>query len=414
MSLVKTVQAFIDTVKNRRLINDELFEFIEKPNNEIIVHFHVKMDDDKWRRFKGYRIQNNNILGPYKGGLRFSEHVNLDECEALAEWMTLKCSLLSLPFGGGKGGVCINPDDFSENEMEHICREFSRALFPYIGYKVDIPAPDMGTNSKHMDYMIDEYQKISREHQYGTFTGKSIELNGSVGRTEATGKGVVLCIQRWAKHNHFNLSKSTFIVQGFGNVGSYASKFMIALGAKCLAIGDHTCYIKDDDGLDIDQLFDYNQKNKSINGFGNYNGISKDEFFSIKCDIIIPAAMEHQIDEHIAELINCSLIAEAANGPTTPEGDIIINQKKIELIPDILCNAGGVTVSYFEWLQNRQHEYWDINKVSCKLEQKMFAAFDLVYIDKPEKDMSLRESCYYFSMKNLENAYVKRGVIKHK
>jgi glutamate dehydrogenase/leucine dehydrogenase len=270
----------------------------------------------------------------------------------------------------------------------------------------------MGTSAKIMDWMTDEYNKISREHQYGIFTGKSVEFNGSVGREEATGRGVVLCIERWATLNDINLSEKTYIVQGFGNVGSNVCKFMNKLGAICIAIGDHTGYFKDTDGINISSLIEYAAKNKSIKDFNNYPLITKNEFFSIKCDIIVPAALEHEITKDIANLIDCKLVVEAANGPVTYEGDTILNVKNIEIIPDILCNAGGVTVSYFEWLQNRHHQYWDIDEINEKLQKKMFETFDKIYKNKPVKNMSLRESCYYYSLKNLENNYVKRGIIK--
>jgi len=407
MSLVETVKKYLNNIKNKKTINPNLYKFIESSDNEIKFHFNVKLNDGI-HRFEGFRVQNNNWLGPYKGGLRFSEHLDLTECNALAMWMTLKCSLLELPFGGGKGGVKVNIRNYNLEQIELISRSFSKALIPYIGQHHDIPAPDMGTNSQIIDFMIDERCSITRQNDLACITGKSIY--GSKGRTEATGKGVILCLERWAHYNDVNLQNTTFIIQGFGNVGSYAAKYLSDMGSKCIGVGDHTGYIVDDNGLDINQLFSYNNLNKSIKGFSK-NTVSKNDFFSLNCDIIIVAALEHEIDENIANLINCKVVVEGANGPTTYEGDVILNNKKIDVLPDILCNSGGVTVSYFEWLQNLSNEYWTAEKVNKKLNEKMISIFDKVYNDKINQNITFRESCYYHSLMNLQNIGIKKGLL---
>jgi len=411
MALFDEVKKFLNNIKENSDLSEKLFEIIEVPQNEIITHFPVEMDNGQYKIFKGYRVQHNNCLGPYKGGLRFWNSVNLSEVEALAFWMTLKCSLANIPYGGGKGGIKIDLNQYSEKEIERVARGFSRALADHIGPELDIPAPDMGTNSKIIDYMTDQYQKLKGRHHLGVFTGKSLNFGGSLGREYSTGKGVALCVERYIEKNKLNTNDLTYIVQGFGNVGSYTSLFLKEMGLKCLGVGDHTAYIYDPNGIDVKDLFKYNKNNKKIAGY-NSQSITKDEFFKIKCDFILPCAMESQITEENVDNINCKAIFEGANGPINCYADIQLKNKGIDVLPDILCNGGGVIVSYFEWLQNIHSEYWTEEKVNEKLKIHIFNAFDNIwsqYVNN--KDKSLRYYCYYTSLKKIENNLKARGLI---
>jgi glutamate dehydrogenase len=406
MGITDNVKLFLDNVKLYDLLDNKIYKFIETNNNEITVNFNVKLSNGTLKRFTGYRVQNNNTLGAYKGGLRFAPFVNLDECSALAQWMTLKCSLLELPYGGAKGGLNINLRDYSTNDIELISRGFSRALAPYIGENIDIPAPDLGTSPQIMDFMLDEYQKTTNRKEYGVFTGKS--LYGSLGRTSATGNGVAYTISLLCTAINLDISETTYIIQGFGNVGSYTAKYLNQLGAKCIGVGDHTGYYLNLAGINIETLIEHNIKNGNIKDYVNTNKL---EFFKTKCDIIVLAALENEVDLEIAKNVDCKIIAEGANGPITPDADKLLNKRGIQIIPDILCNSGGVTVSYFEWVQNRSGFYWSEGKVDRLLKNKMLSIFTKVFNEKPNNNMSLRESCYYFSLKNLEIASKKLGLL---
>jgi glutamate dehydrogenase (NAD(P)+) len=378
---------------------------ISQPNNEIMVNFPVKLENNQIKMFKGYRVQHNNILGPYKGGLRFHQDVYLDECKALATWMTFKCSLQNLPLGGGKGGLKINPYEYSEKNLELISRKFSASLADYIGENKDIPAPDVGSNSKMMNWMNDTYQIVKNTSKKGTFTGKSIECCGSQGRSEATGFGVVECIKQWSIENNINLKDKTYIIQGFGNVGSNTSNYLNDLGMKLLAVGDHKQYIYNSNGFNVKELIEYNNKNRSIHNFNCEKIIDIDDFFKLKCDIMIPAALELQINKERARNINCKVIFEAANGPTDDEADDILKKRNIEVIPDILANSGGVIVSYYEWLQNKRSEYWTKEKVLNKLSEHMSNTYKEVSNIKNDKNITFREAAYVKSLERLDNMY---------
>ena len=403
--LFKEVETFLDILKNKNIFSSKLFEFIEKPQNEFIVHFPVELDNKEYEIFKGYRVQHSNLLGPYKGGLRFWPTVNLSEVTALAFWMTIKCSLMNIPYGGAKGDIKIDLSKYSPKEIERISRAFARAISDFIGEHRDIPAPDMGTNSRIIDYMTDSYQKIKGRHHLGVFTGKSIAMGGSLGREYSTGKGIALCVERYIQHNKLEANELTFITQGFGNVGYWASFFLEKMGLKCLAIGDHTAYYTGD--INVVRAGIFAKENR---GLKNYNAteITKEEFFKIKTDFILPCALEMQITKDNVNDLHCRAIFEGANGPTSVEADLILNERGIDIYPDILCNSGGVIVSYFEWLQNKYSEYWTEDQVNEKLQSKMFAVFD--EINKPGNK---REHCYIKSLKNLENNLISRGLINN-
>nr|QFG74726.1 MAG: glutamate/leucine/phenylalanine/valine dehydrogenase [Megaviridae environmental sample] len=391
-------------------ISDDLKEFLKYPKNEIIVHYPIRLDDNSVEIVKGYRVQHNNILGPYKGGIRFSNDIYLDEIKSLAFWMTIKCSLQNLPYGGAKGGIKIDPYKYSKKELERISKGYGENFFKYIGENRDIPAPDLGTNSQIMDWMTSAYQKKANTHNNAAFTGKSIECGGSKGREIATGFGVVECIKNWANYKSINLRGNTYIIQGFGNVGSNTAILLSQLGLICIGVSDHTVSLTSDEGFNVYKLQEHNKKHKNLKNYDHGNEISSDEFFKLECDIIIPAAKELVICGDTANEINCKLIVEAANGPVDIEAEKIILGKNIDVIPDILANSGGVIVSYFEWLQNKRCEYWNEEYVLEKLSKRMKETFDLVYKKHLNLNISMRISSYIISIARLEQIIEKKNI----
>jgi glutamate dehydrogenase (NAD(P)+) len=396
-------------------LNPKVYDILAKPKKEIKMNFPVKLTDNSLKVFSGFRVQHNNILGPYKGGLRFLPNVSLDESSALASWMTLKCSLQGLPYGGGKGGLDINPNEYNKEDLQRITRAFTRELYPHIGTHKDVPAPDVGTNSQIMDWMVDEYNVLSgsdplKSNVKSVFTGKSIELGGSEGREEATGRGVALNIVEWFKNKNIDCKDKTFIIQGFGNVGYHTSSILSSLGMKLIGIGDHTGYLFSNEGFDVYKLKKYNDLNNSLEGYVSGETMSKEEFFKIETDIVIPAALELQIGKKEAENMKCQLVVEAANGPIDIECDDILLDKGIEIIPDILANSGGVEVSYYEWLQNKSDEYWTNEIVQNKLENKMKKTFNEVYNLAQNTNCDLRMASYIQALKRIEDNYLRRGI----
>ena len=407
--IIKLVNYQIKTAADICKLNKNVSNILSKPRNQIAVNFPVKLNNNKTKIFSGYRIQHNNILGPYKGGMRFHPEVCLDEATALATWMTFKCALQDLPYGGGKGGISLNPSSYSKSELENISREFSRKISPFIGSNIDIPAPDVGTNAQIMDWMTDEYNK-SKTHDLGVFTGKSIANGGSEGREQATGRGVALSIKEWASTSNINLNNKTFIIQGLGNVGFFTAKTLSSYGMKMVGMGDHTGYFYNPDGYNVNNVLNHVSINKSLKDYSNPN-IELKKFFQIKCDIVIPAALELQIGETEAKNLNCKLIAEGANGPTDYKADLILKERNIEVIPDILANSGGVLVSYFEWLQNKNNEYLTEEEIYEKLENKMALIFQKVKGVSLEYNCTLREAAYIVAMKKIEARYLSRGLV---
>jgi glutamate dehydrogenase (NAD(P)+) len=387
-------------------IDETFLTFLSEPKNEIIVNFPVKLDNNKLTMFKGYRIQHNNLAGPYKGGLRFDEICHLDECKALAFWMTIKCSLQKLPLGGAKGGIKFNPRNFSNNELKNISKQYSKALFRFIGSNVDIPAPDVVSNSQIMDWMTAAYQSVRKTHDNDMYTGKSVGYGGSQGRGEATGRGMMICAREWFKYTNTEIIGKKFIIQGFGKVGSHAANFLCKLGMICVGIGDHTGYLYYEDGFDINMIIDYVKETGNISGFSNGIELTKEKFFSLDVHTIILAALELQICGDFAKKLNCKLIIEGANGPIDMEADDILAEKNIDIIPDVLANSGGVIVSYYEWLQNRRQEYWDLYEVRDKLDKHMHKTLKKVFkLNQSNKELNLRMSSYIIALKNLYNVY---------
>ena len=387
---------------------------LSQPKNELIVNFPVRMDDGTYKTFKGYRIQHNNIMGPFKGGLRFHHDVHLDEVKALASWMTWKCALMEIPFGGGKGGIKMNPRDYSEGELERITRRFTHSLGANIGPEHDIPAPDMGTNSQTMVWMMDTYMnsgpRTTKNSMRGVVTGKTLISGGSRGRDKATGQGLVYCLREWAEERKFNLDGSTFSVQGFGKVGAAAAAILTRLGASMVAVSDHTGSIASPEGIHPKRLAQYVKENGGLAGYSGGKEISREEFFSTPVDIFIPAALELQITGETAPLMKCRVVAEGANGPCSPQGEAILAKNGIDIIPDILANAGGVTVSYFEWLQNRRAESWSLEEVDARLHVMMRQAYETMRRVADEYGVDNRTAAYIHGINRVQAVYKERGV----
>jgi len=391
-------------------LDNEIKEYLTFPKNEIIVNYPVRLDNNSIKMIKAYRVQHNNILGPFKGGIRFSNDVYLDEVKSLAFWMTIKCSLQNIPYGGAKGGIKINPYDYSKDELERISKGYASVMYKYIGENRDIPAPDLGTNSQIMDWMTDAYQKKANSHNNAVFTGKSLECGGSKGREQATGFGVVECIKLWAEKKNFNLCGKTFIVQGFGNVGSNTAILLIQLGMVCVGVADHTRCIKSEEGFNVFKLKEHCKKYNTIKEYSYGDDILPEEFFSIECDIVIPAAKELVICGDDGKKLNCKLIVEAANGPIDLDAEKNILSNNIDIIPDVMANSGGVVVSYYEWLQNKRSEYWDKHTVLEKLANKMKETFNNVYNKHINENISMRVACYILAIHKIEQIIKKKRI----
>ena len=387
---------------------------LAQPKNELIINFPVRMDNGDWKMFKGYRVQHNNLLGPYKGGMRYHHEANLDEMKALASWMTYKSALHDIPFGGGKGGVRVNPSELSQAELQRLTRRFTHALGNNIGPEWDIPAPDVGTNGQIMVWMMDTYMNVAG---YGdknavrrVVTGKNIASGGSHGRSEATGLGIVFCIEEWAKDNKFDLDGCTFTVQGFGNVGSHLANLLTKRGAVMVGCGDHGGYISNPEGMNPHKLRQYMKKSGTVAKYQGAQEISRADFFGLECDIMIPAALELEIGPNEAKSLKCKMVIEGANGPTYPEADEILAKRGIEVIPDVLANSGGVVVSYFEWLQNKRSERWDIERVREGLANRMSKAYQAVRQCADHHKIDMRTATYVIALQRLQESYAERGI----
>jgi len=413
-SLYENVTLQVDKAAKMMSLDSDIHQILSKPTNEIVVNFPVKLADGRIEMFTGYRIQHNNALGPYKGGLRFHPSVNRDEVKALAAWMTWKTAIANLPYGGAKGGIQFDPKSYSAEDLERITRRFTYALGENIGPEYDIPAPDVNTNAQIMAWIVDTFVSMQAPHQrqanFHVVTGKPIESGGSVGRDKATGQGVVFLIERWAEDNHFDLSSSTFFVQGFGNVGSWAARLMKGHGAKLLAVEDASGAIFNRMGFDPDALLAYSLQHGGIASYPGAEQIDHQTFLATQADIFIPAALESQLTDETAPLLNVRLVAEGANGPTTPEGDAVLFEAGIDLLPDVLCNAGGVIVSYFEWLQNKRAEFWDLEEVDSKLHKMLMSAYLRVYKAAAEFDCDWRTAAYIVALRRLRMVYKNRGI----
>lgn len=391
----------------------DIFKYLEYPKNEIIIHYPVRMDNGNIEMVKGYRVQHNNVLGPFKGGIRISDDIYLDEIKSLAFWMTLKCSLQELPYGGAKGGIRLNPQKLSKGELERVSKGYASNMFKYIGENRDIPAPDMGSNSQVMDWMTDAYQKKAQSHNCAVFTGKSVDCGGAKGRTQATGYGVVECVKLWARSKNIDLTGKTYILQGFGNVGSYTAIGLDKLGMVCIGLADHTATLSNSYGFNINEVKKHCDKERCLRGYtqDNTTSLNRSDFFGIKCDIVIPAAKELEICKEEAEIMDCCMVVEAANGPVNMEAERILLGKNIDIIPDILANSGGVVVSYFEWLQNKRCEYWSEEETLEKLTHRMEHIYEKVMNKMIDNNkISMRTACYLLAVERIENSIKNKGL----
>ena len=380
---------------------------LEMPDRELTVEVPFRKDNGEMESVLGFRVQHNNTRGPFKGGIRYHEHVDIEEVRSLATLMTWKTSLLDIPYGGGKGGIGVDPSKYSRTELERMSRNFFRAIDPIIGVNIDIPAPDVNTNAQVMSWFMDEY---SQTHGYtpAIVTGKPLELGGSEGREAATGRGTAVITRETADKWGIELKNAKVVIQGFGNVGSYAAKFLHEYGCKIIGVSDVTGGLYDADGLDIPSLFEHNSKNRTIDGFKQGKKISNDELLALECDFMIPAALGSAINKSNFDSLNCKVIVEAANGPVTGDAANKLWDRKIGIIPDILTNAGGVTVSYFEWVQNLQQFKWTEDDVNAKLETKMVNAFNEVFELREKNNVPMRIASFMVAIDRVHKAYALR------
>lgn len=407
MNLFEQVKLQYEEAKKLMNIEKDIESILSYPENEIIIHYPVLMDNKEIKIIKGYRVQYNSVLGPYKGGIRMSEDIYLDEIKSLSFWMMLKCSLQNLPFGGGKGGIKVDPSKYSKSELERISRGYANQMFNYFGENKDIPAPDLGSNSQIMDWMIDAHQKKANSHSNGIYTGKSLECGGSEGRSLATGYGVAQCVKLWAENKNIKCGELTYIIQGLGNVGSNAAYYLSNLGLTCVGISDHTRSLYNKDGFDITSLIEYLKKNKTLKKYDE--GVVVNNFFSIECDIILPCAKESVITEELVNDINCKVIVEGANGPVCYNAEKIL-EKKIDIIPDILANSGGVVVSYYEWLQNKRSEYWTRKTVIEKLSNQMKETYNKCCRKMNLENITMRQACFILSIERIISTANKKNI----
>lgn len=387
---------------------------LAQPKNEIMVHYPVRMDDGTYRLFKGYRVQHNNLLGPYKGGIRYHQDVSLDDVKTLALLMTMKCALVRLPFGGGKGGVQVDPRKLSEDELMRMTRRFISALGDNIGPSYDIPAPDVGTNAKIMGWMADTYinitGRIQRRDGVAVVTGKPLPFGGSEGREKATGQGLVYVIEVLLPELGIQLDSMTYSVIGYGNVGSWTARLLQERGSTLTAVIDHTGAIRSDKGIDAEKLAAYVRKTGGVYGYAEADAISEDAFYKTEVDVMVPAALEQMVDTAKAKIINAKVLAEGANAPNTPDADRILEERGIQVLPAILCNAGGVTVSYFEWKQNRQAERWAAADIDDELRRYMHAAADRVKEMARQHKCDMRTAAYSTALEHIGEVYAIRGI----
>lgn len=391
-------------------LDEETYNVLKSPTKQVIVSLPITMDDGSKRVFEGYRVIHSNILGPSKGGIRYDPHVNLDEVKALAAWMTWKCAVVDIPYGGAKGGIACNPREMSAGEIERLTRAYTSAMIDIFGPDRDIPAPDMGTGPREMAWLMDEYSKTQGMTVNAVVTGKPLVLGGSLGRTEATGRGVMVTALTAMEKMKINPYKATCAVQGFGNVGSWAARLLAERGLIVQAISDLSGAYYNEKGIDIEAAVQYVQKNKgSLAGFAGAEKINRDDILTLPVDVLVPAATEDVITASNAPHIQARLIVEGANGPTSSRADSIINQKGIMVVPDILANAGGVTVSYFEWVQNRLGYKWDAERVNRRSDRIMKEAFNKVYQTAQQYNVSMRIAAYMVAIDKVAKTYQYRG-----
>jgi len=408
-SMYEAVLARLNAAAQLINLPEVITEVLRHPQKEVKVSLPITMDNGEVKVFEGYRVVHSTHLGPSKGGIRYAMDVNEDEVKALAAWMTFKCAVADLPYGGAKGGIKCNPREMSVGELERLSRAYAKAMKDVFGVNKDIPAPDMGTSAREMAWILDEYNKITGEDSPGVITGKPVGLGGSLGREAATGRGVMInALQALSKIN-LKPQQTTAVVQGFGNVGSHAARLLAEQGIKVIAIADASGGYYDENGIDLKDALNYALKNGSLKGYSNATKITNEELLTLPCDVLVPAALQNVITYEIAKKIQCKIIVEGANGPTLPEADTILNDKGIIVVPDILANSGGVTVSYFEWVQNKMGYYWTEEEVNQKHDEKMKMAFDKVWNNAQKYKTSMRMGAYITALEKLQLGIKMKG-----
>jgi glutamate dehydrogenase len=408
LNVLSSTQEIIQMALSRLGYSSEVYELLKEPMRILTVRFPVRMDDGAVRIFTGYRAQHNDAVGPTKGGIRFHPDVTEDEVKALSIWMSVKCGIAGLPYGGGKGGVICDPRGMSFREQERLARAYVRAISQIVGPTKDIPAPDLMTNSQVMAWMMDEYSHMREFDSPNFITGKPIALGGSLGRDTSTARGVAICIREAAKVKGVLLEGARVVVQGFGNAGSYLAKFMHDAGAKVIGISDAYGAIYDESGLDIDSLLERRDSFGTVTKLFKHT-ITNQELLALDCDILVPAAIENQITMDNVDHIKAKIIVEAANGPTTMDATRILSDRDILIVPDVLGNSGGVIVSYFEWVQNNQGYYWTEQEVEQRLEELMVKSFNIVLHTSQARKIDMRLAAYMVGIKRLAEAVELRG-----
>jgi glutamate dehydrogenase (NAD(P)+) len=406
----RTAQHQFDEAADILKLDPGLRKILREVQREFTCHFPVQMDDKTVRNFTGFRIQHNINRGPAKGGLRFHPNVSLDEVKALAMWMTWKCAVVNIPYGGAKGGVIVDPYSLSANELEHLTRRFATEISILVGPDRDIPAPDVGTNAQIMAWFMDT---ISMHHGYSmtaTVTGKPVEVGGSLGRADATGRGVMICTVAALETMGLKPFNQRVVVQGFGNVGSVSARLLEEAGCQVVAVSEDYGGVYNPLGLSVKKLIEYRAREGTLKGFPGAELVPNEDLLKIECDILVPAALENQITSHNAAEIKAKLIVEGANGPTTPEADEILRNRGVILVPDILANAGGVTVSYFEWVQDLQSFFWSEHEINARMEAIMTRSFKEVLAIRDEQRVDLRMAAYLLAVKRVAVATADRGI----
>ncbi len=402
-NMFDSVLARLDAASRLMNLSDDVAKILRNPQKLVKVSLPVKMDNGSIQVFEAYRCVHSTTLGPSKGGIRYAMDVCQDEVMALAAWMSFKCAVANLPYGGGKGGIKCDPKSLSLGELERLTRAYTKSMSDVFGVNKDIPAPDMGTSAREMAWLLDEFNKIKGEDSPGVVTGKPVVLGGSLGRDAATGRGVMVSTLCALKKLNLDAKKVEVAIQGFGNVGSHAARLIAEQGLKIVAISDHTAALYNASGIDIKAALDYAKNNGNVlKGFTGGTPISNTELLTCKCDVLIPAAIQNVITAEVAPKIQAKLIIEGANGPTTPEADEILKQKNITVVPDILANGGGVTVSYFEWVQNKMGYYWQETEVNQKHDLSMETAFDNVWKNAKDYNTTMRIGAYITALKKIE------------
>lgn len=409
-SMFEAVLARLDVAGKLMNLSDDVAQVLRNPVKQVKVSLSVVMDNGKIQIFEGYRVVHSVAIGPSKGGIRYALDVNQDEVMALAAWMSFKCAVANLPYGGAKGGIKCDPRAMSVGELERLSRAYAKSMKDVFGVNKDIPAPDMGTSGREMAWILDEFNKMTGEDSPGMITGKPIAIGGSLGRDAATGRGVMVNSLAALKKLGLDPKNVTAIVQGFGNVGSHSARLLSEKGIKIVGIGDHTASFYNEKGIDVKAALEYSAKNKGVlKGFTGGTEIPHDQLLLYKCDLLVPAALQNVINEEYAAKIQAKLIVEGANGPTMPEADHVLNERKIIVVPDILANSGGVTVSYFEWVQNKAGYYWTEDEVNSRHDQKMEEAFNKVWKNMEQYKSSMRIAAYITALQKIEQGIKLKG-----